>query len=548
MIPLIGIGLALGALIIWYMRGPRFLEVRLSAARFLGRLPSAKSQRWRWSLSSPIRQWRFYLRTAWFALLAVGCLNAPLFETEIGKGSLHLTIVIDVSHSMSVSTGDGTALDAAVAVSEQALERLAGLDSAVDRCAMVWTVGATIRQLGTVNVGEIRRRDLRPEPEGGDPVLLGKAARASSPDCTPTHSLIVTDRPAPADLDMGLGERSVWIDVTQPAANVGISGVRGLPRSLLGGGPQAAEIVQFGTLPDHLLLSVDSGGKRRRVDIDVSTPGPWFVPLMLEPGSVELALSPGGVYSGDDRVRFEYRQVKRVQVDWHLPKIGMPSVRGWIPLMRNARDRPGLRVLPLADHFSEPDPQQVAEPPTVLVYEGFRLGFANVANGALIGLFVEDSPLLDAVSLDVLEQALEHGIDELPEGYVPVLATDADRPVMAIRFNPRAAIVPGPRIGGDPEIERLSLTVFFNAVRWVTAQSRRDVSFKHIDADGRQILDAVLESDTADPNRSAGAIESIRPVAAVSGDVRLWPWLIALASILLAWDRAMGVSWWRGWS
>ena len=488
------------------------------------------------------------MRSGLLVLLVLACLDAPVFQPNGGERALHLAVVIDVSHSMSVPVDNGTALDAAVAVAENALDRLAELEPTMDRCAVLWTVDATIRYIGAIEAGGIRRHGLHPQPRGGNPMLLGQAAQAAretSSRCSPTHSLVVTDRPAPADLDLELGRRTVWIDVTRPMANVGIAKVKGLASGLSDTDFPVVEIAQFGDPPDHLSLAVGSGATRRNISIDVSAPGPWHIPLILEPGPVEITLSPGGAYQGDDRVLFEYSRVPTVRVDWRLPGIKMPSVPGWIQLAESAPERPDLRVLPLAEYQVSEKLDYPKEPPTVLVYRGLEQGTSGASIPPKIGLFIEETALLDAVNFDVLERALGRAIVQLPKGFMPVIANDAGKPVMAIRNNPPAAIVPMLQSGEDPQLERLSLTTFFNSVRWVNSRSRRSVPIRHLDPNGQEIRNAVLESDTAEPAKLAGAVESIRPVRATNARVPLWPWLIVFALAILALERAVGV-FWRG--
>lgn len=546
MIAAFGIGGTFLALVVWYMRQPQHTDLRLSAARFLERLPPARSERRTWSLSAPVRRWRFYIRAAWMAILAAACFVTALSVPGAGDKVLRLAIIIDVSHSMGVQVGEGTALDAAVDIAERALRRVSAMNPAVDRCAVLWTVGGGFQPVGPVQAGDVERLGLRVERAGGDAALLSLAARQPHSECPPTHALVVTDRAAPADPNLALAIQTVWIDVTEPTDNVAIADVRGLQRSLGdGGGRPVVEIAQFGSRPDGLTLTIDTAGTTRRIEIDVSVPGPWHVPIQLEPGPAELALSPGGAYTGDDRVRFNFQAARPTRVDWHMPRIALPPVQGWTEILAGASENADLSVLPLAQYLSRRSKDPGTVRASVLFYDGFTKGGPAAADGLKIGLFIEDIPLLDAVNLDVLEQALGAGLDTVPEGFFPVLSDSKGRVVLARRTRPRAAIVPVPRTDGGPQLERLGLTIFFNALKWVTASTDTDGMYRHVDAEGLTISDALSEADTAEASRSAGAVDALRPLTGSAQDTSLWPWLVVLALLLLAADRAVGVDWRR---
>ena len=136
---------------------------------------------------------------------------------------------------------------------------------------------------------------------------------------------------------------------------------------------------------------------------------------------------------------------------------------------------------------------------------------------------------------------------ELPLGFSPILKDQHGKIVMAVRIQPRAVLLPGPIGELDEDGERLWKTLLFNSLRWVLRDERKSISADFFSPSGEVVDDAFLESDTAEPVRSIGSINDIKPLQRTIEKSDLWPWFIMVAALLFALERLVGVRWhWSG--
>jgi len=539
LIPALLIGAALAGLVVWYMRRPNFHRLRVSAARFLPPPPAAQSSRVRWAVSAPIKSWRFYLRLAVLALLLAASVLS-LQASLRSQSSLRVAVIVDVSHSMGRCAGDEAsflpqALEALSVLSDQ-LERT---DRDANFCLVVEEVGAGRAATPISSVDGLRAYRPVARREGASIQELIAAARAERGECPPTHVVILTDAPAPAAPSLGLGSRTLWLDLAPAADNVGLVSATARSGPLSTARGLVVEIGQFGAAPDALRLNVVAAdGRTTTREIDVALPGPWRATLGDVSGEVRLELQPGGAYDGDDRATVLFAKSAALSVDWRLQYPPRPALPGW----REQQVGAPVDLLVTEIDPASPEADALQADARVLVYPGLEPP-TPPAQGGRIGLFTKQDGLLEAVNFDILERRMR-GLESLPSDYSPILADESGRPVVALRARPRTVVVPGPISGIDDDGARLFSILLFNAVRWaLEPRVAAETPLIFRDFAGREISNASLESDTSLEPRSVGTLSDIRAVEDATETTPIWPILVLLSLLLMAVERLSVISW-----
>lgn len=521
------------ALLIWYMRRPNFTRLRLSAARFMPPLPPAQSSRTRWVPTAPMLHWRFYLRSAILGLLVAACF---IFSTRaINEGrAVNLSIIVDTSHSMGV---DGRrSANRVTEVLNALANHLSDLAKDAKVCFVLREVDVSVREIATPSIEALKSYKPTVRPEGADGTRLLNAAAMPSETCRPLQSVILTDRPAPAGLLASLEVPTIWLDLSKPSDNVGFVKLRGHAAPLDQHESPVVEISHYGKAPPQLSVEIKSVNGVKLVPVDVSLPSPWQLKIDVPDGPVRLTLIPGGAYGGDDRLIFTAQAAAPLKVKWKISDLLMPQIFSRDASLVDSTETPTLLVAPLS-----PGVESEIVGPTVFVYPGIDVS-ASDREKRRLGLFVEGSGLLAAVNFDLLEERMRP-LDVTPLNFSPIVQDSQGDIVIAAHSNPRAVLIPGPYTTLDENGRRLWLTLLFNSLRWVLKDGDQVTPAEFVDSNGKIISNAVLESDTAAPERSVGAIEDIQPILHGKNEIPVWPWLVAAAALLLAIERMVGVGW-----
>ncbi len=522
------VGLIAGAcvvLVVLYMRLPNESLLRISAARFLTDLRPVTRQPRRLRLTAPLLRPWFWLRLAALCCMLAALSHVAGLYGGPSSAQIGLLVVLDTSYSMSTLSGGGRRYDTALDVIGQLASDLQIQSGAVSICSLVHAVDDQLITLGTLEAALPALRRMRPTPRAGNAALLQYASQRAEQDCAVTQAVVVTDLPQPGLL-LSEGDDGIpvtWITVGEPAWNVGIAGVT-TEGGGLGGGmrhvvidlrhddastaatdrPASAITV---LAPDGSSQSVHRLGRP-----DDTRPRYAFVPT--DPGRYRASLTAGGSYDGDDTVEFEIATAGELRVDWRIDA-ATPAIRGWRIIDSGPSD---LMVAPLGT--PSPAPLTLYTAP----------GYGTVAG--TIGRFVEDHPLLDDVSLDVLERFAPSPAEALPDGFVPVVTDAASRPWLAIRLSPRALVVPALGRYDNAEVDKLAAVVFFNGLRWLLQDRRQKIEPRWLTPAGISIEDGGGEATPA-VSAEAPSMPIMVPANVLdpSDDWHYWPWLALAAAV-----------------
>jgi hypothetical protein len=164
-----------------------------------------------------------------------------------------------------------------------------------------------------------------------------------------------------------------------------------------------------------------------------------------------------------------------------------------------------------------------------------------------IATFLETSPLVAGLNLDVAERSGMRGVTSLPAAFNAVLTGPDNVIWIAERAAPVAAFVPGLPIEGDDNVARFSSTVFLNAARWILERRPRPALFTLTSPDepepsGTRLALHPGEGHTGRAPRSAGTFDprASREVAA-ERRLPLWPWLVAAAALVFVAERGLAL-------
>jgi hypothetical protein len=532
------IGAGLIAIAVWYMRRPNFTRLRVSAARFLPSFKPPQEAHSVWKIAVPLMCWRFYLR-----LLLGGLLLASLLQwaaPQTANEALRIAVVADVSHSMTAAIPDVKASEVLSAALAEIADRLSSLDPPPGSCIVFREAGASVRERILTEPGQLRRLQPEIQQAGAPATTLFAALRRTTPNCLALQTIVITDRPMPAIPEAADPGSLIWIDVSQVRSNVGIAALSGLGSALEAASTPVVEISGYGKPPGALTLSVETQAGQEIYTVDTTGRPPWRIPIELPSEEAILTLTPGGAYSGDDRARVRLGVAQRLVVDWQLSDFPMPSLPGW--LAAGSGEAMDLRVVEVS--ATEAGGPGISDIPTVFVYPGL-LSAGSVPPGEGLGVFIEQNPLLQDVNLDLLELSARP-LPEMDPTMTPILRDARGVSIVAFGTVPRRVVIPGPVAEADDQISALSLTLLFNALRWVQDSDTSEAVLQYLGPDGTVIENAFFESNTHETRGSAGSLEAL---VLSEGQVYVapqWPWFVFAATLILLLERVLGVTWRRG--
>lgn len=546
------LGLLAIALVGLYASRPRYRRRVLSAWRFLVESPDPPRGRPAIALSRPHLTAAFWMQLG-VLLLALAAVLLPGLERAGGAADrLGVWLLVDTSYSMTTRDGEGSRFDRARREAGRIVARTFEADGA-DPCLRLSAFDLdrrdliAARSLGPASAA-LARLEVRPAGTDLGAVRRAMAAPAmpalAVPGCDITHVVVISDRPAPdlplAGVSDREGRRLIWRDVGRPAGNFGIATVAAA-RDPFSGRVAAVTVraAAWGGIAGPPALTVrgpDGGSVATEALGEGEGRPPWtarFVPA--GPGDHVATLAPGGAFAGDDRAVISVPAAGPLQVDWRLPDRRLPARLDW----RLAGPREAaLRVV--GDEASAELAQQPG-PPVLVVGSGYEPGRSTP-----VGLFAPAHPVRAFIDFDLLERA---GPDPaaLPAGWTTVVGGARGGSWIAVRERPRAVRIPGLPQGGGTPVDRLSTILFFNAVRWLLADSPPALHVEWTTPAGIAIPQAIEESDTGGTPRSRGRIDDIVPISMPASDGAaeaepLWPWLLLGAALLFAVERSLA---WR---
>ena len=533
-------GALAAALVVIYMARPNFRRAVLSAALFFRDDPVLGStSRIAWSTPHPTPLFYLQLSVLLLLLLAVPhCPAAAIMDRSVKTG---VRVLVDRSASMSTQQDGATRFDAAIAAlrsvvtprqSEVACFTLSAFDLELT------TVAENVASVGEL-VDLVAR--LQPRPLGTDLSLVERALADApgTPDavCATGATIVVSDMPAPPWMDRAASRGDVWIDVSQPALNAGIVDLVDT-RDRVSGEVQRVRVVvgTFDSKPaSNVTLSVTSpDGTVRTHPI-----GAWDGPtgsvevIPSQPGRYTFQISPGGAYRYDDEAAIDVPRSGQVRVDWRVTRREWLTRLGWI----EDRDNPDLRVLPSVEMLDSR--------PAIVLGSGYapRTGPAQP-----VTTFVETSPLVTGLNLDVAERSGMSAGQSLPPGFNAVLSGPEGVTWIAERATPVAAFIPGLPLDGDGNVARFSSTVFLNAARWILERRPRPPLFTLTSPDqpepsGNRVALHPGEGNTGRQARSVGTFDPRAPRGRHTERRRaLWPWLVGAAALVFLTERGLALT------
>jgi hypothetical protein len=526
------------AIAVWYMRRPNFTRLRVSAARFLPDFKPPQEARSVWKVAVPLMCWRFYLRLLLGALLLASLLQCTAPQST--NGALRIAVVVDVTHSMTAAIPDVTAREVLSVALMEVADRLSALNPPPGSCIVFREAGASVRERILTEPGQLRRLRPKIQPVGAPVATLLAAIRRTTPNCLAPQTIVITDLPRPAIPEAADPGSLIWIDVSQAQSNVAIAGLSGLGSALDAASIPVVEIAGYGAPPGAVTLSVETQAGQEIYTVDTKGRPPWRIPIGLPSEEAVLTLTPGGAYSGDDRARVRLGAAQRLIVDWRLPNTPMPSLPGWLAAVSG--DVVDLRVMEVS--ATEAGGPGVSDIPTIFVYPGLWPA-GSAPPGERLGVFVERNPLLLDVNLDLLELSARPP-PEMDPTMTPILRDARGAPIVAFDAAPRRVVIPGPVTEPDDQISALSLTLLFNALRWVQDRDTSDAVLQYLAPDGTAIENAFFESNTFETRGSAGSLEALALSEGETLTAPLWPWFVFAATLILLVERVFGVAWRRG--
>ena len=532
------VGLFLVVLLVKYMRRSKVRHVEISALQFLPELSEARQSRVRWQMSAPLRSPLFWLRfLILLTLLAILLLDGVLVPT---KNAPALGVLVAVDHSPSMAVGRPTRLQLANEMADKIVQHV----TAQGGCSRVVAVPHTAPSNGVADVGV-------------SPIAMMHALSASLEDgpCHWTHLAVVSDLPKPPFFALSdarghekvaegevLAADPLWFQVGEPEANSALTGADFKAAGLGGDGARLSlNIARFGDTNSDLSLVV-TGPKGQILSPDA--------PVGLGKGqeaTVSYAVSEPGTY------RAELKESGGFVLDNHLAlSIGAMSV---LPIALDANVSAG----PLANLARQMAPVVGAERDDAvriglysdedgLTERGIYLVRGEAQGVNALGYFQKESPLLEAVDLDLLETLKPRGLERLPEGFRAVAAGADGKVWIALRAGAHPAVLMPEPAGGLAnanlaDAQHLTwLVAFINAYRFVNQDRQPLLDVSHVDGAGARLEKLAYESDTAKPLGTNPALDDIQPVS-MMGEAQspLWPWLALVAIILLVAERLVAL-------
>ena len=533
-------GALAAALVVIYMARPNFRRAVLSAALFFTDDPVLGStSRIAWSTPRPTAL--FYLQCSVLLLLLLAVPHCPAAAVMDGSIKTGVRVLVDRSASMSTQQHGARRFDAAI----EALRAIAAPQQSAIAC---FTLSAFDLELTTIadhvtSAGELVAlvSRLQPRPLGTELSLVQRALTDKAPagPCATGSTIVVTDMPAPPWMERPDGPAArgdVWIDVSQPAPNAGIVDLVD-NRDRVSGAVQRARVVvgAFGGMTaSNVTLSVTPPDGAVRTYAVPAWDGPTgSVDVELpQPGRYTFRVNPGGAYRYDDEAAIDVPASGPVRVDWRVTRREWLARLGWT----EDRDNPDLRVLPSIEMLDSR--------PAIVIGSGYapRTGPAQP-----VTTFVETSPLVTGLNLDVAERSGMKGAPSLPPGFAAVLSGPEHVVWIAERAAPAAAFVPGLPLDGDGSVARFSSTVFLNAARWILERRPRPPLFTLTSPDepdpaGSRIALHPGEGNTGRTPRSIGTFDPRAPRGhQTERRLALWPWLVGAAALVFVAERGLAL-------
>jgi hypothetical protein len=535
-------GALIAALVVIYMARPNFRRAVLSAALFFRDDPVLGStSRIAWSTPHPTRL--FYLQLAVLLLLLFAvphCPGAAVMDRSIKTG---VRVLVDRSASMSTKQNDATRSDAAVA----ALRAVAAPQQSAIACFTLSAFDLELTRIAenVTSLGELVDlvSRLQPRPLGTDLALvqrtLAEPPHAAPGGCAIGATIVVSDMPAPPWMEGPDGPAArgdVWIDVSQPAPNAGIVDLVD-DRDRVSGKVERVRVLvgTFGGLAtSQVTLSVRSPDGALRTRPVAAWDGPTgSVDVILPlPGRYTFHVNPGGAYRFDDEAAIDVPSSSPVRVDWRVARREWITRLGWT----EDHDNPDLRVLPSIEMLDSR--------PAIVVGSGYA---PRGEPAQAISTFVETSPLVTGLNLDVAERSGMSGAPSLPSGFTAVLSGPESAIWIAERAAPAAAFVPGLPLEGDDNVARFASTVFLNAARWILERRSGPALFTLTSPEqpepwGSRIALHPGEGNTARTPRSVGTFDPRAPRAhQAERRLPLWPWLVGTAALVFLTERGLAL-------
>jgi hypothetical protein len=532
-------GALAAALVVIYMARPNFRRAVISAALFFRDDPVLGStSRIAWSTPRPTPLFSLQLSVLLLLLLAVPhCPAAAVLDRSVKTG---VRVLVDRSASMSTAQNGKTRFDAAIA----ALRSVAASPQSAIAC---FTLSAFDLELTTIaenvtSAGELVDlvSRLQPRPLGTELSLVERALaeppRTAQQGCATGATIIVSDMPAPPWMDGPASRGDAWIDVSQPAPNAGIVDLVD-DRDRVSGTVQRVRILvsTFGGIAtSNVTLSVRSPDGTVRTQPVEAWDGPTgrvdVIPSL--PGRYTFHVNPGGAYRYDDEAAIDVPPSGPVRVDWRVARREWLTRLGWT----EDRDTPDLRVLPSVEMLDSR--------PAIVLGSGYapRTGPAQP-----VTTFLETSPLVTGLNLDVAERSGMKGAPSLPPGFTAVLSGPESVVWIAERATPVAAFVPGLPLDGDDNVARFSSTVFLNAARWILERRPRPPLFtltspEQPEPSGNRIALHPGEGNTGRTPRSVGTFDPRAPRGRqTERRLALWPWLVGAAALVFLTERGLAL-------
>jgi hypothetical protein len=545
-----------GAVVLAHLAKPLVEQHWLTAAQFFRVVNPARTGPLRLRLGNPFRAPAFYLRLPLVLLLLAAAYSArETVALEGGPRTAGVWLLVDSSASMGVAQ-DGTPR---VMLAQQEAERILAearrAAEATEGLSFCWRLSLfdlERRDLVTASrqPDEVRRQlaALEPRPLGTDLSIARRLLEEPldpQADCPITHLVVISDLPAPDWIAARPDLVTIWRDVGQPVVQRGFVSLRSLVNPLTGDVREiGVEIRAFGQPPASSTLTVmGPDGLVAQLPARWESDGRWYEPLRpTTPGQYTLSLDPPDAYQLDDRVAVDVPASGTVRVDWQLPDRRWPDLLRWQP----AGTMPNLRVV----SASALNDELVDGVPTLFVGDGYELP-PPAAAPVPISDFADGTALLDDLNFDVVETLVPRGQTGLPPGFRPILRQGQDRVWLAQRQRPPAVYIAGlPPVAADDQ-GRLTLTVFFNAVRQLLRDRPISPLYELTSPanpipEGTRLALHEDEGNTVHAPRDHGTLSDLRQIGRETHEP-LWPLLLALAAVLFAVERMLATFGGRAW-
>lgn len=544
MLPILAVFILI--LIILYMFRPYYQPFEISSAEFFETVKGPTISL-RFNILSLVTSTPF-----WLQLFILGCLLLAVLFSDRGLPqapveSIGILIAIDTSASMSTRDGAQTRMDTARQEVDRVRAQVVDLSEAysdVRFCeSLVAFDSGGIRIQDGTSLENIDHRALgtatsilRIWLES----LLSAEMGQNNISCHPTHVVIITDVTAPEWVTQS-EIPVIWRDVGEPVPNVGIVSIEPRGSELFGwNGSVEVSITAYGTPPPTTSIAILDGNNNlidsRELSWTVATTQSRTFDLPTA-GDYTVMIVPDDAYMYDNRATIRVDNFQNIRYSWELSTpipFDLSSV-GW---ELNA-ENPNLRIVPSTSEIE-------SGIPTIIVSNEYR----QATDSHSIAYFEEETGLLDQISLDAA-QSLRIGQSSFiasldPDLYTVILADDADNVLVAMNDSAPFVVLPGPPIiDADPELNRFSQTLFFNAVRWLLNSSAitPDLYTNTNNANLVPIgnINVLHEGEGAvhTENSGFGDFSDITPIQPQVAEDPIWALFLFLASIVLVVERGL---------